>query len=60
MRTLGAHFAEAIDIQLYLSTEGARSERIPGALIVLEPGHAAREHVTSANCGDLAPTPARA
>jgi hypothetical protein len=35
MRTLGAHFARVIKVQLYLPTEGVRLVRIPGALIVL-------------------------
>jgi hypothetical protein len=38
MWTPGANFAEAIGVQLYLPTEGVRSELIPGALIVLARG----------------------
>jgi len=34
---LGAYFADGIDDLLNLPTKGARSERIPGALVVLAP-----------------------
>jgi hypothetical protein len=59
MRTPGAHFAKAIGVRLNLPTEGARSLSVPGALIVLAPAHAAREHATCAKCDAHAPTPER-